>query len=172
MLTGYLCKVSHLILTAEVLKYKYWWYFCCCCPVARSCLTHCYSMDCSMPCLSVPHHLPKFAQVHVHCVGLPSSHLIQWCPLLTLTSFFPSTRDFSSESAVHIRWPKYRNFNFSISSSNECSGLISLKIDWFDLFAVQGTLTSLLSTIVQRHQFSQLQKQAQRSQISVLRLHR
>ena len=96
------------------------------------------------PGFPVLHYPLEFAQTHVHHIGLPSSHLIQWCPLLTLMSFFPSIRDFSNESAVHIRWPKYQNFNFSISSSNECSGLISLKINWFDLFAVQGTLTSLL----------------------------
>ena len=118
--------------------------FCCCCSVTQSSLTLCYSMDHNMPGLSVPHHLPKFAQVHVHHIGLPSSHLIQWRPLLTLMSFFPRIRDFSNESVVHIRWPKYQNFNFSISSSNECSRLISLKINWFDLFVVWGTLTSLL----------------------------
>ena len=76
---------------------------------------------------------------------MPSSHLILWCcPLLPLPSIFPSIKDFSSESAVHIRWPKYWSFSFSISPSNECSGLISLKIDWFDLLAFQGTFRSLL----------------------------
>ena len=76
---------------------------------------------------------------------MPSSHLILWCcPLLLLPSIFPSIKDFSSESAVHIRWPKYWSFSFSISPSNECSGLISLKIDWFDLLAFQGTFRSLL----------------------------
>ena len=75
---------------------------------------------------------------------MPPSHLIPWCPLLLLPSIFPSIRDFSSESSVHIRWPKYWSFSFSISPFNEYLGLISLKIDWFDLFAVQGTLRSLL----------------------------
>ena len=74
---------------------------------------------------------------------MPSSHLILWC-LLLLPSIFPSITDFSNELAVHIRWPKYWSFSFSISLSNEYSGLISLKIDWFDLLAVQGTLRSLL----------------------------
>ena len=75
----------------------------------------------------------------------PSScPLHQWCPLLLLPSIFLSIRDFSNESAVHIRWPKYLTFSFSISPSNEYSGLISLKTDWFDLRAVQGTLRSLL----------------------------
>ena len=73
----------------------------------------------------------------------PSNHLILCCPLL-LPSIFPSTRVFSSQSALHIRWPKYRSFSFSIILSNEYSVLISFRIDWFDLFAVQGTLKSLL----------------------------
>ena len=75
---------------------------------------------------------------------MPSSHLILCCPLLLLPSIFPSIRVFSSESPLHIRWPKYWSFSFSISPSNEYSGLISFSIDWFDLLAVQGTLKSLL----------------------------
>ena len=75
---------------------------------------------------------------------MPSSHLILWHPLLLLPSIIPSIKDFSNESAVRIRWPKYWNFSFSISPCNEYSGLISLKIAWFDLLAVQGTLRSLL----------------------------
>ena len=74
---------------------------------------------------------------------MPSNHLILCCPLL-LPSVFPSIRVFSSESVLHIRWPKYWSFSFSISPSNEYSGLISFRIDWFDLLAVQGTLKSLL----------------------------
>ena len=73
---------------------------------------------------------------------MPSNHLILCCPLLLLPSVFSSIRDFSNESALHIRWPKYWNFSFSISSSNEYSGLISFRIDWFDLRAVQGALQS------------------------------
>ena len=75
---------------------------------------------------------------------MPSNHLILCCPLLLLPSVFPSIRVFSSESALHIRWPKYWSFSFSISPSNEYSGLISFRIDSFDLLAVQGTLKSLL----------------------------
>ena len=74
---------------------------------------------------------------------MSSNHLILCCPLL-LPSLFPSIRVFSKESALHIRWPKYWSFSFSISPSNEYSGLISLRMDWFDLLAVQGTLKSLL----------------------------
>ena len=75
---------------------------------------------------------------------MPSNHLILCHPLLLLPSLFPSIRVFSSESALCIRWPKYWSFSLSISPSNEYSGLISFRIDWFDLFSVQGTLKSLL----------------------------
>ena len=75
---------------------------------------------------------------------MPSNHLILCCPLFLLPSIFPSIRVFSSESVLHIRWPKYWSFSFSISHSNEYSGLISFRIDWLDLLAVQWTLKSLL----------------------------
>ena len=101
-------------------------------------------MDCSMPGLPVPHHLSKIAQVHVIASVMPSNHLILWCPLLLLPSIIPSVRNFSNKSTVCIRWPKYWSFSFSISPSNEYSGWISLKIDWFNLLAVQRTLRSLL----------------------------
>ena len=91
--------------------------------------------------LIFPRSLPQFLSV---ASVAPSSHLILRCPLLLLPSIFPSIRDFSSESSVHIRGPKYWSFSFSISPSNEYSGLISLKIDRFDLLAFQGTFRSLL----------------------------
>ena len=75
---------------------------------------------------------------------IPSNHLILCCPLLILPSIFPSIRVFSNESGLHIRWPKYWSFSFSISPPSEYSGLISFRIDWFDLLAAQGTLKSLL----------------------------
>ena len=75
---------------------------------------------------------------------MPSNHLILYLPLLLLPSIFPSIRVFSNESVHHSRWPKYWSFSFSISPSNEYSGLISFRIDWLDLLAVQGTLKSLL----------------------------
>ena len=84
---------------------------------------------------------------------MSSNHLILCCPLLFLPSVFPSIRVFSSESALHIKWPKLWTFSFSISPSNEYSGLISCKTDWFDLPSVQRILKSLLRTIVQKHQF-------------------
>ena len=116
------------------------------CSVTQSCLTPCNFMDCSTPGLPVLHHVPEFVcpssrSLYQCCL---SSHLILWCPLLLLPSIFPSIRDFSNESSVPIRWPKYWSFNFSISPSSEYSGLISLQFDWSNLFAVQGTFKSLL----------------------------
>ena len=86
----------------------------------------------------------SITQTHVHRVGVPSNHLILCHPLLFLPSVFPSIRVFSKESALPIRWPKYWSFSFNISPSNEHPGLISFRMDWFDLLAVQGTLKSLL----------------------------
>ena len=84
---------------------------------------------------------------------MPSSHLIFCHALLLLPSILPSTRVFSNESVLCIRWPKYWSFSFSISPSNECSGLISFRIDWFDLLAVQETLKSLSKATIKKHQF-------------------
>ena len=75
---------------------------------------------------------------------MPSNHLILCCPLLFLPSIFPIMRVLSNEWALHIRWPKYWSFTFTVSPSNEYSGLISFRMDWFDLLAIQGTLKSLL----------------------------
>ena len=84
---------------------------------------------------------------------IPSNHLILCHPLLLLPSIFPSIRVFSSESVLHIKWPRYRSFSFSISPSNEYSGLISFRMDWLDLLAVQGTFKIFSNTTVQKHQF-------------------
>ena len=91
----------------------------------------------------VLHYLPELAQTHVHWVS-PPNHLIFFCPLLLLPSIFLSIRVFSNESALRIRWLKYWSFCFSISPSSEYSGLISFRIDWFDLLAGQRTLKSPL----------------------------
>ena len=112
--------------------------------VAQSYLTLCDPMDCSMPGLPVHHQLPELTQTHVIESMMPSNHLILCRPCLLLPSIFPSMWIFSSESVLHIRWPKYWSVRFSISPSNEYSGLISFRIDWLDLLAVQGTLKSLL----------------------------
>ena len=102
-------------------------------------------MNCSMPDLPVHHQRPEFAQTHFHQVGvIPSSNLILCRPLLLLPPIPPSIRVLSNESAFHMRWPKYWTFSFSISPSEEHPGLISFRMDWLDLLAVQGTLKSLL----------------------------
>ena len=111
--------------------------------VAQSCLTLCNPMDCSTPGLPIHHQLPELAQLMSIESVMPSNHLILCCPLLLLPSIFPNIRVFSSESALHIRWPKYWSSNFNISPSNEYSGLISFRIDWLDLLAVKETLKSL-----------------------------
>ena len=92
----------------------------------------------------VLHHFPELAQAHVHRVGDATQPSHPLLPLLLLPSILPSIRVFSNESALPIRWPEYWSFSFSISPSNEYSGLISSRMDWIDLLAVQGTLTSLL----------------------------
>ena len=97
-------------------------------------------MDCSTPGFPFHHQHPELTQIHVHGVSDVSNHLILCRPLL-LPSMFPSIRVFSNELALPIRWPKY--WSFSLSSSNEYSGLISFRIDWLDFLAVQRTLKSL-----------------------------
>ena len=109
--------------------------------VTQSRLTLCDPMDCSTPGLPVHHQLLEITQTPVHWVVMPSNHLILCCSLLLSPSIFPSIRVFSNESALHMTWPKYWSFSFSI---NEHSGLISFRMDWLDLLAVQGTLKSLL----------------------------
>ena len=99
-------------------------------------------MDHSMPGLPVHHRFPGFAQIMSVESMMPSNHPILCQTLLLLPSIFPSIRVFSNQSLLHIRWPKY--WSFSISLSNEHSGLISFRRDWLDLLAVQGTLKSLL----------------------------
>ena len=101
-------------------------------------------MDYSTPGFSILHHFPDFAQTCVHWVSdaIQPSHPLS--PLLLLPSIFPSIRVFSDELALSTWWPKYWSFSFSISPSNEYSGLIFFRIDWFDLLAVQGTLKSPL----------------------------
>ena len=104
----------------------------------------CDAMDCSTPGFPVQHQLPKLTKARVHRVRdvIQSSHPIG--PLLLPPSVFPSIRVFSNESVLRIRWPKHWSFSFTFSASSENSGLIYLKIHWFDFLAVQGTLKSLL----------------------------
>ena len=107
--------------------------------------TLCNPMDCSTPCFPVHHQLPELLKLMPIELVMPSNHLVLCCLLLLLSSIFPSIRVFSNESVLRIRWPKYWSFSFSISPCNEYLGLISSRMDWFDLLlAVQGTLKSLL----------------------------
>ena len=100
-------------------------------------------MNRSTPGLPVHHQLPEFTQTHVHRVSDAISHLILCRPLLLLPPIPPSIRDFSNESTLHMRWPKYGSFSFSMIPSKEIAGLI-FRMDWLDLLAVQGTLKNLL----------------------------
>ena len=112
--------------------------------VAQSCPTLCDPMNCSTQAsLSITNSRNSLKLTSIESV-MPSSHLILCCPLLLLPPIPPSIRVFSSESTLHMRWPKYWSFSFSIIPSNEHPGLISFRMDWLDLLAVQGTLKSLL----------------------------
>ena len=112
--------------------------------VVQLCLTPCNPMNCSMPGFPVLHYLPSLLKLMSVDLLMPSNHLIVCHPLLLLPSIFPSIRVFSNELVLPIRWPKYWSFSFSISSSNEYSGLISFRMDVLDLLTVQGTPKSLL----------------------------
>ena len=101
-------------------------------------------MDCSTLSFLVPLQLPELVQTQCNESVMPSNHLILYHPFLLLPSIFPSIRVFSNESVLRIRWPKYWSFSFSISCSNEYLALISFRMNWLDLPAVQGTLKSLL----------------------------
>ena len=115
---------------------------CCCCSSTQSCWTLCEPMNCSTPDFPVPHHLLSLLKImSIESVIHPASVLC--CPLL-LPLIFPSIRVFLSELFLRIRWPEYWSFSLSIRPSNEQSELISFRMDWFDLLAVQETLKSLL----------------------------
>ena len=123
-------------------------------PVAQSCPTLCSPMDCSTPGFpSITNSQSLLKLMSIESV-MPSNHLLLCCPLLLLPSILVSIRAFSDESVLRIRWPKYWSFSFNISLSSEYSGLISFRMDWLDLLAVQGFLSRVLSnTTVQKHQF-------------------
>ena len=112
--------------------------------VSQSCPTLCNPMNRSTPGFPVHHQIPKFTQTHVHWASdtIQPSHTMS--SLLLLPPIPPSIRVYSNKSALRIRWPKYCSFSFNISPSNEHPGLISFRMDWLDLLAVQGTLKSLL----------------------------
>ena len=108
--------------------------------VTQTCLTLCNPLDYSMLGLPVHHQLQSSLKLISIELVMPSNHLILCHPLLLLPSISPSIRVFSNESTLHMRWPKFWSFSFSISPSNEYSGLISIRMGWLDLLAVQGTL--------------------------------
>ena len=112
--------------------------------VTQPCPTLCDPMNHSTPGLPVHHQLLEFTQIMSIESVMLSDHLILCHPLLLQPSIFPSIRVFSNESVLHIRWPNYWSFSFSISPSNVYSGLISFRMDWLDLLAVQRSLKSLL----------------------------
>ena len=111
--------------------------------LSRLVVSLCDPMDCSTQSLSITNSQSLLRLMSIEWV-MPSNHLIFFHPLLLLPSIFPSIRVFSNELVLCIRWPKYWSFSFTISPSNEYSGLISFRMDWLDLLAVQGTLKSLL----------------------------
>ena len=113
----------------------------CMCSVTKSGLPLCHPMDCSTSGFPILHHLPEFAQIHVHWVGDATQPSYFCYPLLLSPSIFPSIRVFSNESVLCISWPKYWSFSFSISPSSEYSGLISFRTDWSDVLPVQSRLS-------------------------------
>ena len=131
------CEITKLVVTTRTSSVQF-------SSVTQSYPTLFDPMDCSMPDFLVHHQLLELTQTHVHWVSdtIQLSHPLN--PLLLLPSIFPSIRVFSSKSVLHIRWPKYWSFSFSISLSYEYSGLISFRMDCLDLLAVQGILKSLL----------------------------
>ena len=135
MLVPTLGKLNQLVSSGAAALMSF--LFFCCCSVTQSCPTLCNPMNCSTPGFLVLRHLPEPAQTHVHGLVMPANHLIYYHPLLLLPSVFPSIRAFFNESVLRIRWPKYWSFNFSISPSNEYSGLISFRMDWLYLLAAQ-----------------------------------
>ena len=133
-----LCRI--LLVHSDTLHIKYWFQFS---SDPQSCPTLCVPMDCSTPVFSVTNSWGLLKLMPIEWL-MPSNHLILCCPLLLLSSIFPSIRVFYNESILHIRWPNYWSFSFSISPSSESSGLISFRIAWLDFLAVQGTLKNLL----------------------------
>ena len=137
-------KLKHDLKEISALSCSLLYYSQChCCSVAQSCLTVTPWTAAHQASLSITNYQSLLKLMSIELV-MPSHHLILYHPLLLLPSTFPNFRVFSNESVLHIRWQKYWSFSFSISPSREYSVVISFRIDWFDLLAVQGTLKSLL----------------------------
>ena len=129
--------------------------------VAQLCPTLCNPMDCSTPGLLVHHQLLELTQLMFIKSVMPSNHLILCHPLILLPSIFPSVRIFSNGSALHIRWPKYWNFSFSISPSNEHTGLISFRMTGWISVQSKGLSRVFSNTTVQKHPFFGAQPSSQ-----------
>ena len=131
--------------------------------VAQSCPTLCDPMNCSTPGLPVHHHLQEITQTRVHRVSDATQPSHPLSSLLLLPLIPPSIRVFSNESTLHMRWPKYWSFSFSITPSSQHPGLISFRMDWLDLLTIQGTHKSILqhnsakTSILQRSSFFTVQ---------------
>ena len=146
------------LFAAASVKHTCEFIYCCCCSVTQSCPILRDPMGCrrpGFPSCTISRSLFKLMSVES---VMPSNYLILCHHLLLLPSIFPSIRVFSNESALHIRWPEYWSFSFSISPSNDYSGLISFRIDWLDLLAVQGTSptqhnTRVFSNTIRKRQF-------------------
>jgi len=121
--------------------------------VTQLCLTLCDPTDCSMPGLPVHQELLSLLKLMSIELVMPSNNLILCHPIYLPPSIFPSIRVFSNESTVHMRWPKYWSFSFSMSPSKEYSGLISFRMDWLDLLDSKGFSRVFSNTTVQKHQF-------------------
>ena len=145
-------KLPGVNITKYLLKPQIWSHSVQFSSVAHSCLTLCYSMNRSTPGLPITNSRGLLKLMSVKSV-MPSSHLILCRPLLLLPPIPPSIRVFSNESTLCIRWPKYWSFSFRISPSNEHPGLISFRMDWLNLLAVQGTLKSPPTPQFQKHKF-------------------
>ena len=141
----------------HVYNFMFWFYCFVVVQSLTSCLTLCDPMNHSTPGFPVLHHLLELAQTHVHWVGdaIQLSHPLS--PSSPFAFNLSSIRVFPSESAFHIMWPKYWSFSFSIIPSTEIPGLISFRMDWLHLLAVQGTLKSLLQHTIQKHRFFKAQ---------------
>jgi len=161
---------GHLIWRGNSLEWPWWWerlkvkfssvQFS---PVPQLCPTLCDPMNSSMPGLPVHHQSRSLLKLMSIESVMPSSHLILSRPLLLLPPIPPRIRVFSNESNLCIRWPKYWSFSFSISPSKEDPGLISFRMDWLDLLAVQGLSRVFSNTTVQKHQFFGAQLSSQSS---------
>ena len=139
----------------------------CICSIAQPYPVLCNPMDCSMPGFPVLPYLLEFAQTHVHCISDAIQPPHPLSPTVFLPSILPSIRVFSNESALSIRCPKYWSLSFSISPSSENSGLISFRIDWFDLLAIQRICKSLVQHHIRKHQFYRAQPSLWSKSISI-----